>query len=165
MGLRGPAPTPTRLLRLRGSRTAESRAGEPHPEPERPAAPDWLRPEARAAFDALAERLDALQVLAGIDQNALARYAVLWVRYRKCEEFLAEHGDVYVVRAKPNWKGEPGPPVGFKLYPHAKEALALASELLRLEREFGLTPAARARLATEVTVEDDETSDYFGAPR
>ncbi len=163
MGRRGPAPTPTRVLALRGSWRGKANPSEPRPPPARPSPPTWLSEEARKAFLVLARQLHAIGVVAHLDANALARYATLWVRYRKCEEFVAKHGDTYVARGKPGKDREPGPAIGFKLYPQAKQALALSVELLRLEREYGLTPAARARLSTEGAVEEDETSEYFGS--
>ena len=161
MGSRGPSPTPSEVLKRRGSWRANTRPGEPKPEPARPKPPKWLGPKARQAFLYLSRHLDAMGVLTRLDQNALARYATLWVRYRKAEEFIEKHGDTYVVRDKPGPNGEPGQPVGFKTYPQWRHALALAQELVRLEREFGLTPSARARLSVEVPVQDKPTLDYF----
>jgi len=161
VGKRGPSPTPTRVLQLRGSWRGDARPGEPKPEPSRPKAPKWLTPEARQAFLYLSRHLDAVGVLTRLDQNALARYATLWVRYRKAEEFIAKHGDTYVVRGKPGPNGEPAQPVGFKTYPQWRHALALAQELTRLEREFGLTPSARSRLSVEVAVKESPAMDYF----
>lgn len=165
MGLRGPAPTPSRLLALRGSRRA-SRPNEPVPEVVLPPAPDWLSDDAKAAYAHVGERLLAQEVVTLLDQNALARYATLWVRYRRCEEFVSKHGEAYVVRARPRLHGELGDPIGFKTYPQAKLALVLSGELLRLEREFGMTPSARARLAAAVPLEDEPGSefDYFSPP-
>lgn len=166
MGRRGPAPTPTRILALRGSPRAGLNPGEPHPDVELPPAPTWIGDDAKKAYDALGARLLALGIMTGVDENALARYAVLWVRYRRCEEFVAKHGEAYPTRGRDKWDGTPGTLLGFKAYPQAKMALGLAAELLRLEREFGLTPAARARLSAEVPIEDEAPAtsfDYFGA--
>lgn len=160
MGTRGPSPTPTPVLELRGSWRAGTRANEPKPEKTRPKAPKWLEPEARQAFLYLSRHLDALGVLTRLDQNALARYATLWSRYRKAEAFLAKHGDTYVVHGKPGPNGEKGQPI-LKSYPQWRHALALAQELVRLEREFGLTPSARTRLSVEVPVNEGPAQDYF----
>ncbi len=42
MGKRGPAPTPTKTLKLRGSWRAKAREGEPQPEAGIPPMPAWL---------------------------------------------------------------------------------------------------------------------------
>lgn len=165
MGRRGPAPTPTRILQLRGSWRGHANPAEPRPPVEVPKAPAWIPAEARSAFDLLAAQLAEMGVLGAVDAGALARYCVLWLRWRKAEEFLAVHGDTYVVRGRPAADGKPGVPVGFKTYPQAQHALVLAHELLRLEREFGLTPSARARLVLEVGGDEaepvDPASDFF----
>jgi P27 family predicted phage terminase small subunit len=153
MGLRGPAPELPRVLELRGSNRAGRHKGAPQPPCERPPAPVYLSPVGKHAFRALAVELEAIQVIARVDQNALARYVVLWERWRKLEDFLKKNGDTYVLRGKPDGSVDaagapvPGPVVAVKTYPQAKQATALAGELLKLEREFGLTPAARARLS------------------
>jgi P27 family predicted phage terminase small subunit len=150
---------------MRGSRRALGRAGEPEPETVRPTAPEWLSVEAKAAFDLIVEHLSCIGLVTAIDGNALVRYARLWLRWRQCEQFLEKNGEVYPVRAKPSYNGQPGAVLSFKAFPQAKLALTLAAELLRLEREFGMTPAARARLASGVDVQDDvPTFDYFGPP-
>jgi P27 family predicted phage terminase small subunit len=162
VGKRGPAPTPTRLLALRGSWRAKVNPAEPRPEVARPDAPAWLSETARAAFDLLADQLHSVQLLTRLDENALVRYADLWASYRRCSEFIAKHGDVYVVRAKPTTEGEEGRAIGFKTYPQSRRMTALAAELLRLEREFGLTPAARSRLTSQVEAAEDPAESYFG---
>ncbi len=75
MGRRGPAPTPTNLLRLRGSPLATKRRDrtEPKPDPTRPRCPSWLDEEAKAAWRQLVPHLDAMRVMTRIDGNALAR--------------------------------------------------------------------------------------------
>jgi P27 family predicted phage terminase small subunit len=166
MGVRGPAPTPTKILALRGSRRVVGRAGEPQPEVARLATPEWLAPDAKASYDFLADHLHELGLLTAIDQGALVRYATIWTSYRRCAEFVAKNGEVYPVRSKPRPDGTPGHVLGFKAYPQAKLLVTLSAELLRLEREFGLTPAARARLAcAPLEEEDDGAAGYFSAPR
>jgi P27 family predicted phage terminase small subunit len=165
MGLRGPARTPTKILALRGSRRVVGRTGEPQPEVVRPETPPWLAADAKAAYDFLADHLHELGLLTAIDQGALVRYATLWTSYRRSAEFVAKNGEVYPVRGKPGPDGKPQV-FAFKAYPQAKLMVSLSAELLRLEREFGLTPAARARLeAPPSDEEDDGAPGYFSAPK
>lgn len=160
----GPRPTATRVLRLRGSWRANRNPKEPAPEVAKPASPAWLNDDAKKVFDDYAARLHANGVLTVADELALARYADLCVQYRRAAEFVAKHGDVYVTSGRPGPNGEPGRPTGFKTYPQAKRMLHLAQALLQLEREFGLTPAARTGLASDLpTVADSPFAfDYFG---
>jgi P27 family predicted phage terminase small subunit len=161
----GPRPTPTRVLRLRGSWRAKRNPKEPAPEVTKPAAPAWLSDDAKAVFEALAERLHASGVVTIADELALARYADLCVQYRRAAEFVGKHGDVYVTSGRSGPNGEPGRPTGFKTYPQAKRLLHLAQALLQLEREFGLTPAARTGLQAEVYAEPatELGFDYFNS--
>ena len=92
-------------------------------------------------------------VLTKADRNALARYCVLWGRWRKAEEFIASQGDSYVVR------DEHGKVKGMKPYPQVRMAGQLAEQLLRLEQNFGLTPSARSRIEVPTQDQPDEQDD------
>jgi phage terminase small subunit len=80
MGKRGPRPTPTALLRLRGSPLATKRRAAT--EAKGPAGardrPEWLDDDAKAVWDQLVPQLAAMQVLSRIDRNAVGRYCVLF---------------------------------------------------------------------------------------
>ena len=155
MGDRGPSPTPTRRLELRGSWRAKTRPDEPRPKAKKPRAPSWLTKDAKSVFSSLVRRLHAEGMVTGLDENALARYADLFVQYRQASEFIAKFGAFHAV------PGKGGAPATFRTLPHAYRVLALAGELIRLEREFGLTPAARARLVKETPEPAEPAFDYF----
>ena len=142
---RGPAPTPTKILELRGSKKAKSRPNEPKPDRGRPRCPAWLKGNAKSEWKKLVEMTDRMGILTKVDGNALARYCRLWQRWRKAEDFIEEHGDQYPV------KDNKGRTVGFRIFPSAKVASILCVELRRLECEFGLTPASRTRISSEAT--------------
>jgi P27 family predicted phage terminase small subunit len=159
----GPRPTPTRILQLRGSWRAKRNRDEPQPRVEKPVAPPWLSEDAKKVFEHYAERLHAAGVLTVADEGVLARYADLTAQYQRCAEFIGKHGDVHVTRGRPGPNGEEGRPTGIQVFPQAKLKLALASVLLQLERELGLTPAARTGLQAEVYAEPATAMfDYFG---
>src|SRR5215468_3667791 len=94
MGRRGPAPTPTPILELRGSRLANRNRHEPKGPPGKPRCPDWLDDDAKTAWRKLVPELEMMGVLTRIDANALARYCRLWSRWRAAEEFIQKHGEV-----------------------------------------------------------------------
>ncbi|MBI5866096.1 MAG: phage terminase small subunit P27 family [Planctomycetes bacterium] len=75
-----------------------------------------------------------------VDQGAVARYCHLWVRWRKAEEFIAKHGEMYPL------KDDKGRTKCVQAWPQVATANKLAQQLTRLEQEFGLTPAARTRI-------------------
>ena len=142
MGERGPAPTPTKMLEMRGSWRAKKRQGEPKPERSRPQCPRWLRKEAKRIWEELIPQIDEMGILGRCDRHALARYCQALANWRLAEEWVMEHGDVYPE------KNEKGEVIGVKEYPQVGKSIRLAEMLLRLEKQFGLNPAARAGLGT-----------------
>ncbi len=151
MGTRGPPPTPTNILDMRGSWRSKRNPSEPQPERGRPRCPRWLDPEAKAAWRHLVPQLDRMGVLTKVDGNALARYCQLWGRWRKAEEFIRDHGDSYLA------KDSEGKVKGLKCYPQVRMANQLAEQLLRLESHFGMTPSARSRI--EVPQQDAQDAE------
>ncbi len=159
MGKRGPKPTPTAILKLRGSTLVTKRRKErevkgPAGAPDRP---DWLDDEAKSAWDDVAPLLEAMGVLTRIDGNALARYCRLWSRWRKAEAFIQEKGEMYPLR------GDDGQVKYFQQWPQVAIANKLAQQLTRLEAEFGMTPSARARpqVAPARTQSSDNSKERF----
>lgn len=150
MGKRGPAPTPTPVLKLRESSLVTKRREELEVKgPEGiPACPDWLDDDAQAAWEQLVPMLETMGVLTRIDGNALARYCLLWSRWRKAEAFIAEKGDMYPL------KNPDGSVRYFQQWPQVSIANRLAQQLTRLEQEFGMTPSARARIQLQPAAED-----------
>ena len=142
MGKRGPKPTPTAVLRLRGSTLVSKRreAGETKGSAGTPDRPDWLDDEAKAAWEEVVPMLEGMGVLTRVDGHALARYCWLWSRWRKAEAFIAEKGEMYPLR------DEDGRVKCFMQWPQVAVAHKLAQQLTRLEQEFGMTPSARARI-------------------
>jgi len=118
MGRRGPARTPTKVLALSGSWRAKSRTDEPPADGKTPICPAWLGKHAKTTWRYIVPRLADMGVLGSTDRNTLARYCQLFVRWREAEA----SGDVTL-------------------------SIKLSAHLLKLEREFGLTPSARAGLA------------------
>ncbi len=145
MGRRGPAPTPTEILKLRGSTlvTKRRQKSEAKGPAGKPRCPDWLDKDGKAMWRQLAPLLDAMGVLTRIDANALARYCRLWSRWRKSEAFLDEKGEMYPLR------DEKGQVKYFQQWPQVAIAHKLALQLTRLEQELGMTPAARSRIRIE----------------
>jgi P27 family predicted phage terminase small subunit len=153
MGQRGPKPTPTAVLEQRGSWRAKNRKDEPVAE-GKPRCPQWLTGDAKRVWRQLMPKLHASGVAGEIDRNALARYCQLFVRWKELEQYIAEKGTVYPV------KNKDGVTVDMKELPHVARASKLADQLLKLEQQFGMTPAARAALASSSdSSESDEQGD------
>ena len=100
--------------------------------------------------------LDNMGVLTKVDGNALARYCETWARWRAASEFVVEHGETFPLMDRH------GNVVGHRSLPHARVATQLSGELLRLEQQFGLTPAARVGLCVGgASLTDGAKSRFF----
>ncbi len=140
MGQRGPRPTPTAILRQRGSRRANLRKGERQPLRERPTCPRWLDKTAKACWKQIIPQLDQMGILTTIDANAIARYCVLWSRWIKAEQFIAGHGETYPLR------DNEGRVKCLQQFPQVAIAHRLSIALTKIESEFGMTPSSRSRI-------------------
>lgn len=149
-GRRGPAKTPTAILKLRGSWRGDVRQDEPQPIAEIPRKPKDLTGEAGEAWKVLTPKLQAMKVLGTIDRNALTRYCLLWVQWKDAADFLKKNGLVRVV------KNRKGKITGCVAWPHVGILDKLSIQLLRLEKEFGMTPSARAGMTISAPPPPDE---------
>ena len=128
MGRRGPKPTPTTVLSLRGSKRAKLRRNEPTPAhlEATPPAPARLSEDAAKVWTDAAPEMVEAGLLTGLDLHAferLCRTHALWSRQAR----QLEEADEICARAV--------------------RTLAKLDEALRhLEKNFGLTPADRVGL-------------------
>jgi P27 family predicted phage terminase small subunit len=153
MGARGPAPTPTAILRLRGSWRAKTRPGEPQAPAGAPKCPRHLNEAQRKVWRQACKALESMGLLTQVDGAALERYVRYLVRWRANEDFLDRNGISFGVKnddpsnyAAKIGDGTPAAVVDFEEYPQVKDSYKLNEALRQLETQFGLTPAARARL-------------------
>jgi P27 family predicted phage terminase small subunit len=150
MGKRGPRPTPTAVLKLRGTHRPDRTRREPRPPPGAPACPDGLDEQAKNVWAQVVPQLEAMNVLSAIDANALGRYCVFWSRWRAAEDFLAKNGSVYTL------KDEAGKVRCVQQFPQVAIAHKLGLALGRLEAEFGMTPSSRSRIQALPRDEDED---------
>ena len=154
MGRRGPPPTPTTILKLRGSWRANLNRDEPEPEPGPPEKPSWLDSYASGAWDELVPLLERMRVLTEADGKALTLLCTTWSRWRQCEEFVAEHGEVYPIKDKEGKTKE------LRRFPQAVAADTLGRAVNRYLGEFGLSPATRTRIQTVQETPSYDPNEY-----
>ena len=167
MGQRGPKPTPTKVLELRGSWLAKHRKPhEPTVEMGVPVRPDYLDETERKVWTMLVTRLHKAGLLAKLDGELLGRYCVLRTRWLKALAWVRDHGDTYPVR------DHAGQLTAFRLYPQARQVITLHESLSRIEASFGMSPSARAHLGVLNALEahathaaEAPTSDATPGPR
>lgn len=161
MGKRGPAPTPTEILKLRGSARAKyDRKGEPEPEKGAPSFPDGMSDAAADVYNHVCDLTGDMQVLTVADGAQLERYARMYVLWRRAQEVIDQFD---------TWQKMAGA-LATKNYRAAlSEARQLDTHLKQIESNFGLTPAARARLsclingASGEVHRNEQDERFFGA--
>jgi P27 family predicted phage terminase small subunit len=92
MGKRGPKPTPTHILELRGSKLAKGRGDNPRPDPTPPPCPTWLDREARAEWRRIVPELERLGLLTRVDRAALTCYCQAWSELNDATRVLKRDG-------------------------------------------------------------------------
>lgn len=78
-----------------------------------------------------------------VDDKALVRYCEAWVRWKRAAEFLAKNGEAYPIL------NEDKKIKCMIQWPQVSIFNNLATLLLRLEQEFGLTPASRSNITIQ----------------
>lgn len=151
MGLRGPPPTPTSILEARGSWRAKARQGEPRPPVEAPACPDFLDAEAKAEWSRQIEQLLAIGCITKLDRAALTLWCAAWSEYKFASEIVTRTPLV----PQRNASGEIIPGT-VEAHPAARIRDRAADRLLKVAAQFGFTPAARARLRSELPEPGEE---------
>jgi P27 family predicted phage terminase small subunit len=150
MGRRGPAPKPTALKLIAGNPGHREISGdEPLPPAGAPDAPSFVDERALQVWNALVPRIARVGLARSIDGGPLERYCVMFVQWRDCQEFIRKNGAEYAVRGEPrlvNGVEKPGRVLYFREYPAVARAAKLSRDMLQIEREYGLTPAARTRI-------------------
>lgn len=134
---RGPRPTPTKLLMLRGSKRGKARAkrGEVQPPAAVLAAPIWLNEAGQAHWRETAPLLHQLGLLTALDSNAWAMACVAFARARALDDIVEREGMLLPTARE-----------GLKPHPALRASEREWDIYMRLAKEFGATPAARVNL-------------------
>lgn len=150
MGRRGPPPKPTALKLVAGNPGGrELPAGEPIPPAGEPDPPEFLDERARDVWKQVVPRLARIGLARSIDGIPLGRYCVMIVSWTDAVNFVRKNGTTYAVRAPDEGK-KPGRILAVREFPQVGEARKLNQALITIEREFGLTPAARTRINVQL---------------
>lgn len=152
----GRPPKPLKVLQMEGSKRAKyNRKGEPLPSLGDPDRPTRLDEQELAVYAEMIEKLRDLGVLSIVDGTVIERYAHISVRYWSVAEFLKEHGEFVEVETT---RGHSS----FTVRPQVAVLDKLSSQLLAIEKEFGLTPCSRPKIQLEKTqVENKQKAKFF----
>ena len=163
MGLRGPPPKPTALRLLEGN-PARRPLNQNEPQPRKLSQvepPADLSDEGKAVFRALSKELICCGLMTAVDVEPFYRYVKLLLEYRHADR---EVGGKYVIP----FKDKEGRLAYFLPNPWLSIRDKAMDRLLRLEKEFGMTPSSRVRMIAimtnpdshEVTDPYDDDGDY-----
>lgn len=133
----GRRPKPT-ALKLADDTFRADRHGDPSTEVKPPEGevvrPDGMTEAAIEIWNEITPILNEMGVFTIADRRTIVRYCNLAARSDVIEAYLQEHG------------GTVQSLYGPKAAPEVAEGRSLCTELLKIEREFGLTPSARTSL-------------------
>ena len=157
MGRRGPKPEPTILTMARGNPAKKQiNAREPKPKSGNIKPPKYLTGESLKCWKEVTPGLIATGVMTEADVPTLARYCTMyeqWLRYlaevRAGRDVLTIFNDDGSVKYQ-------------QQTPAATMQQKLATSMLRIEQEFGLTPSARTGIVAQKEDEHDPLAKYLG---
>jgi P27 family predicted phage terminase small subunit len=144
--MRGRKKIPTRLKVLHGNPgRRDLPANEPKPDSDLPEPPEHLDEYARQEWVRLAPGLHTLGLLYDVDRAVFAAYCETYSKWRHAEDELNKLKKEGALKAMV-LKTISGNYIQNPLVGIARGAMA---DMVKYAIEFGLTPAARARLGTE----------------
>lgn len=146
---KGRRPKPTALKVLQGNPGKRPlNKGEPKPTPKAPGCPTWLSLEGKAEWRRVVPELDRIGMLTRVDRAALAVYCSEWAKYVEAQRKVQEDGLVLLKHERVA-TGDGGELIIYVM-PTKNPAVLIARDtaiqVRALAVEFGLTPAARAKI-------------------
>lgn len=149
---RKPKPTELKLLAGNPGKRAVKRAPAAGRQRLRaPAPPEWLPEEGQREWRRVAPLLMRMRVLRDTDLTALAVYCESYERYRAARKDLDDNLGMYTDTGTGSIKAHPATTI-------LNQALA---QMRAFMVEFGLTPSARTRVATEAPREMSEFEQFL----
>lgn len=142
---RGRKPKPAHLRLIEGNPRQKPIPNEPKPTAgELPAPPEFLSKDAKEEWHRVSLELYRLGLLTQVDIGPLAAYCQSYGRWMQAERAIAKMAEKDQLTGGLMIKTTNGNAIQNPLVGTAHKA---ASDMVRYASEFGLTPAARARLS------------------
>lgn len=166
MGKRGPPPEPSILKYIRGN-PSKGKLNDKEPTPdlvdEDVMAPSHVAevPLALQKWQYAAPILQRMKLLTEADVESLARYCLLWAKWKLAYDKSLQLGDEIT-----HFEPDPNRTDGklrikwTQVAPWTTQYKSLGRDLLRLEQEFGLTPASRSQVTIHANTNDDPLAAF-----
>ena len=139
--MKGRKPEPTVLKVLRGNpHQHRLNRAEPKPPPADLTPPAYLDAATAAEWMQLAPKLAALGLLTTIDEQALATYCQVWIRWKDAQAHIAQDGMV----------------IEGRISPYMTISDRCVTQLRHFLIEFGMTPSSRARVKADPGPKTDD---------
>lgn len=156
MGKRGPRPEPTIIKMAKGNPGKRPlNKSEPKPPSDDITPPEYLSGKSLEKWHAIVPQLKQMGVMTVTDVETIARYCTMWEQWLKYLEQCRRGLDVLVIR------DESGKVKYMQSSPAATMQQKLATSMLRIEQEFGLTPSARTGIVAQTEDEDDPLARFI----
>ena len=156
MGKRGPKPEPTILTLAKGNPGKKRiNTREPRPKSGNIQPPKYLSGESLKCWKAITPGLIDSGVMTEADVPTLARYCTMY------EQWLRYLADIRAGNDVTTGYNPDGSVKYQQSSPAATMGLKLATALLRIEQEFGLTPSARTGIVAQTEDEDDPLARFI----
>lgn len=152
MGKRGPKPTPTAILKLRGAANISRRDGEITPPNGTPVCPVWASEDEQIVWVELVEMLSRTRgLLTENDSNSIWLMCEAICEMNQARKEIASEGSTCY--------SEKG---GAYQHPAVGRKNSAIERLRRLMCEFGMTPASRTSVTAAVPVaQENEKKKFF----
>lgn len=137
---------PTKQHKLNGnpSKLKDLGKGEPEPDVEVPLTPDLLYGESLEEWNRVTVELEALGLIAKIDEATLVMYCQAYAQYKEAQRRLKDDGpDKMVLRTATGY------PIINPWWTVSNKAF---EQVIRCANEFGFSPAARTRIRGDAKV-------------
>jgi P27 family predicted phage terminase small subunit len=157
----GRKPKPTALKRLQGNPGRRALNDREPQFPGTPKCPSWLDKDAKVEWRRVTAELAALNMLAAVDQCALAGYCQSYSRWKQAESLVTKHG---LLLTEPILS-KTGEVIGqrIKRNPATTIASDALKSLARYGSLFGFDPSSRARLHINPTDTADPFEEFLNA--
>jgi P27 family predicted phage terminase small subunit len=155
MSIRGRKPTPTNILKLRGTYRADRHGHDiPRPDPKPPRCPGWLDDEAKRVWKQVQPELTRLGILTCLDGQILACYCLAVAELRHATESLNAEGRFITVGDR------------LKTHPAVGQQRSAWKAVKEFAALLGCEPSGRVRLKGVAQAEEEEDElDRFARER